>query len=643
MRDKLYITPEQAAELYHVNRWGNGFFSINANGDLCVQPEKRADGPRINIGEVIEEMKSKGITLPVVIRFHDVLRSQVRMLNTTFRRVIEEIGYEGRYVGVYPVKVNQMREVVEEIVDAGRPYDYGLEAGSKSELLAVLAYNTNTRSLTVLNGFKDDEYIRLALLGRKLERKVIIVVENYAEFKMIIRQAEAMNVRPLIGLRAKMSVKGHGRWAGSSGERAKFGLTASEMLSGIDLLRRHGLDDCVTLLHFHMGSQISDIRYVKEAVNEGGRIFAELVRMGVNIEYFDVGGGMGVDYDGTRSSTDSSKNYTLEEYASDIVIGLKQICDEANVHHPNIVSESGRHVTAHHSCVITNVIEIKSLQDNHYNTKKITGEHILVTNMRETVEEITPENYQEMFNDAQQYKKDSVEAFKFGVISLEERAKIETLYKQGMDRIADIVEDIAYIPEELQQIDELQSKQFLCNFSVFQSAADSWAIGQLLPIMPVMRLTEQPMAKCTLFDITCDSDGKIDKFIGRDGYEKSLLLHDVRDDEEYYVGVFLTGAYQDVMGDMHNLFGRLNEVHVYCDDDDPSDFYIEEIITGSSTRTVLAMMQYNPEIMAHTVKRKIDRQVARGKIQPREGVRLIDFYENCLEGYTYLKRTNSPD
>ncbi|OKY74032.1 MAG: arginine decarboxylase [Desulfobulbaceae bacterium DB1] len=636
MLDKRKIINANA-ELYNVLRWGNGFFGINENGHVCVLPEKRDDGPAIDILEVIDEIKSQDIPFPTVIRFHDILRAQVRQLNLTFREAMEESGYQGRFVGVYPIKVNQTREVVEEIIDAGDPFDYGLEAGSKSELMAALALNENRNALTVLNGYKDEEYIRLALLGRKLDRKVIIVVENFSEFEMIIRLSEEMNVSPLIGVRAKLSVQGGGRWAGSSGDRAKFGLTSSEILSGVDLLKRYNMTDCLTLLHFHVGSQIPDIRVLKEAVNEAGRIYADLVLSGLNIEYFDVGGGLGVDYDGSRSSTNSSRNYTLQEYAADIIAVLQQICEQVNIHHPNIVSESGRYVTAHHSCVITNVVNIIHQTSDSFNTDKTAGEHILVGNMRESAGDLTMENYQEIYNDVQQIKLDSIQAFKLGVISLEERAKIETIYWKIIGQIRDVMKRADFVPKELQQIDELRASQYLCNFSVFQSAADTWAISQLLPIMPVMRLDEIPGERCSIADITCDSDGKIDKFIAKNGYDESLLLHDLKKDEDYFIGLFLTGAYQDVMGDMHNLFGRLNEVHVYCDDDDPSDFYIEEVIKGASAQNVLATMQYSPEIMARSIKRKIDRQVHRGTIQPREGVKLIDFYESCLEGYTYLK------
>lgn len=623
-------------EPYNVDSWGSGYFATNEKGHLCVLPEKKEGGPKIDFMQVISEIQEQGIPFPIVLRFHDVLRAQVQLLNTTFAESISEHGYQGRFYGVYPIKVNQMREVVEEIIDAGHPFDHGLEAGSKSELLACLAYNKNSESLTVLNGYKDEEYIRLALLGRKLDRKIIIVVESFSEFELIIRLSKEMQADPIIGIRTKLAVRSSGRWANSSGDRAKFGLTCSEIVEGVELLQRNGMTNCLKLLHFHVGSQIPDIRIVKEAITEAGRIYANLAQSGIAIDYFDVGGGLGIDYDGSRSTGDSSRNYTLAEYAADIVSGLQQICDEMGVPHPHIVSESGRYITAHHSCVITNVISTIHQASNPCRTEVKENEHILLSNIRESAELLKLENCQEIFNDIQQYKEETIAAFRLGVICLVERAKIETLYWQIIGRIDVMLAALDFIPEEMQQIEELKASQYLCNFSVFQSAADTWAISQILPIMPLMRLNEEPGERCSLADITCDSDGKITRFIAKDGYDQSLLLHSLNPGENYYIGLFLTGAYQDVMGDMHNLFGRLNEVHIYCDDDDPDDFYIEEVIRGTSSQQVLATMQYSPEIMARSIKKQIDNQIKQGTILPREGVGLIDFYESCLQGYTYL-------
>ena len=631
-------TTEDAERTYFVKSWGDGYFDINEEGNLSVSPDGEGQKKHIDIYKVVQEMKVQGIKFPAVIRFQDVVRSQVRTLCRTFRATIEQANYEGRYLGVYPVKVNQMREVVEEIVDAGAPFDFGLEAGSKAELLSVLALNSNERSITILNGYKDEDYMRLALIGIKLGRKMIVVIEKFTEIGKLLTIAKEMNVEPLIGLRSKMSIKGRGKWAGSTGDRAKFGLTTSEIIMAVELLKEHNLSHCLKLFHFHVGSQIVDIRAVKEAINEGARLYTKLYQMGINLEYFDVGGGLGIDYDGSKSTNESSRNYSLSEYTSDVVYGLKEICDLENVPHPNIISESGRFITAHHSCVITNVIGVVEPALSDFNTKKVTGEHHFVQNMRELSEELKDDNFQEVNNEAIALKENALDAFRFGILSLEERAKIETLFWRISHRIFATLKDKDFIPDELYDLKDQIAPQYLCNFSVFQSAADSWAIDQLLPIVPIHKLNQKPERLATIVDITCDSDGKIDNFIDRDeGISKTLSLHAIKPGEEYYVGIFLTGAYQDVMGDMHNLYGRLNEVHVYNDDEDPENFYIEEVITGNSAADVLKMMQYNPEYMALQVKKAIDRRVSQGKIVAREGVKLVDFYEDCLVGYTYLK------
>ncbi|MEN9359635.1 MAG: hypothetical protein RL095_1170 [Verrucomicrobiota bacterium] len=622
---------------YNVSRWGDGFFHINDKGNLCVLAERRVDGPTIDISEVIEEMIAQKIEFPAVIRFQDILRAQVKNLNKAFRNAIEDNNYRGRYCGVFPIKVNQMREVVEEVVDAGAPYDYGLEAGSKPELLTVLAYNTNRNSLTVLNGYKDRDFMRLALLANKLGRKCILVIENFSEVAQLISVSKEMGIKPMVGLRAKLAIQSKGKWASSSGDRAKFGLTLPEIVSAVRTFKDAGMSDCLKLLHFHIGSQIADIAVVKQAVSEGARIYAKLHKMGCALEYFDAGGGLAVDYDGTRSTNDSSRNYRVDEYAADIVHGLKQICDQEGVPHPNIVTESGRAITAHHSCVITNVVDTIRSADDGFDTRAVTGEHMLVTNMRESEDSLNGDNFQEVFNDVSQIKGDSNNAFKLGILTLEERAKIEAMYFRTIGKIARLLKTKDFVPEDLQGLESLGANHYLCNFSVFQSTADIWAIDQILPVVPISRLHEEPTENCSLVDITCDSDGKIDQFINGDGIGDSLRLHSVEPGKPYYVGLFLTGAYQDVMGDSHNLFGRLNEVHVYADDDDPSDFYIEEIIRGSSSESVLATMQYHPTFMAQTVKKEIDRLVTQQKLPPREAVKLSDFYEKCLKDYTYLK------
>ncbi|WP_440877194.1 biosynthetic arginine decarboxylase [Thalassotalea sp. PLHSN55] len=639
------LTPwsiDDAENTYHVKRWGNGYFEIGASGDIHVIPRYDQPDLKINLREVVEEINTSGIQLPVVVRFHDILRSQVELLNETFRDTIRAANYEGQYFGVFPVKVNQMREVIEEIVDAGSRYNYGLEAGSKPELIAALAYNTNKNSLTVLNGYKDEEYLRLALLGLKIDRNMIIVIEKYSELIKLIELSKKLNVKPVIGLRVKMMVKGRGKWEHSSGERAKFGLSIAEILNAVAYLEAEGLTECIKLLHFHIGSQLTDIRAIKEAVQEASLIYSKLVKQGVPIEYVDVGGGLAIDYDGSQSTNDSSCNYSLSEYVSDIVYGFKQNCDLESVPHPHLVSESGRAITAHHSCVITNVIGEIHPSGTQYSTRKSTGEHIIVSNIRELEQDLLDseqnDNHQEIYNDVVQLKSQAMQAFKLGIFTLDELAKVETMYWRILNLIQQQMQEVDFIPEDLNDISQMLSSQYLANFSVFQSAADSWAIDQVLPIIPISRLNEKPSKLCSIVDITCDSDGKIDKFIGQESIADNIPMHALKADEDYFIGLFLTGAYQDVMGDMHNLFGRLNEVHIVSYDDDPKDFYIEEVVKGSSVDNVLSTMQYTPAIMAQVIKKDIDVQIARGKIKPREGVNLIDFYEDCLDGYTYLKQ-----
>jgi arginine decarboxylase len=632
-------TTSDANDIYQISRWGEEYFSVSDRGDLCVNPHKgMKGGPVINMMEVIEEMKNKNVAFPAVIRFHDILRSQVVDLNKTFRSLIEEAKFTGSYFGVYPIKVNQMREVVEEIVDAGAPFNYGLEAGSKPELIAALAMNTNQNSLTVVNGYKDRDLLRLALLGNQLGRKVIVVVEKYTELIDLMKISAEIGVEPMIGLRAKIATKSSGKWASSGGDYAKFGLTITEILQAVKYLKSINKAHCLKLFHFHIGSQIPDIKTIKDSINEGARIYAKLYKEGARLEFFDVGGGVGVNYDGTRSNSPSSINYTTRDYVADVVYILKQVCDLEDVPHPNIVSESGRAITAHHSCVVTQVFGALEIgETTNFNTDKVVSENILVTNMRDLSSDLSEKNYQDVYNDATKLKEESISAFKFGILTLDERAKLETLFWKICKKIVTFASLDEYAPDEILQLKSQMASQYLCNLSIFQSAPDTWAIGQILPVLPIHKLHEKPTELCTLIDITCDSDGKIDTFLSADGPTNTVPLHKLTG-EDYYIGLFMTGAYQDIMGDNHNCFGRLNEVHIFCDDDDPTDFYIEEVIFGNQASTVLSSLQYNPETMAQTLKASIDTMVKRGKIRPREGVDLTDFYEACLKSYTYLKK-----
>lgn len=630
-------TSKDSLETYQIERWGDGYFGVNKGGDLCVYPNKSAKGPVINIAEVIKEAENEGLKLPAVFRFHDILHSQVKTLNKTFAATIKTAKYQGKYCGVYPTKVNQLREVIEEIVEAGSEFDYGLEAGSKAELLAALAYNTNKNSLTILNGYKDREYMQLAMLGTTIGKKVVIVIEKLSEVFTILDLAKEFGTTPLLGVRAKLNSKAGGKWSESSGEHAKFGLSVTEIIELIDILKAEDKLEYLKLFHFHVGSQIPDIRTIKECITEGARIYTNLVQMGVDLEYFDVGGGVGINYDGSRSSSGSSTNYSLSDYVGDVVYILRDICDVTEVPHPNIVSETGRAVAAHHSCVITKVFgEVKLNQHKKVVSKVNDDDHLLLRNIKLLFNELSGKNYQDVYNDASLIKEEVIAAFKLGVLNLQERSLAETLYWNICHKIIEMVEGEPHVPNEIRLLKSSLADKYLCNFSLFQSAPDSWAIGQILPIVPISRLNEYPDRECTLADITCDSDGKVNCFLSEEGPASTLPIHTLRPNEDYHIGFFLTGAYQDIMGDMHNLFGRLNEAHVFCDDEDPTDFYIEEIVQGNSAAQVLEIMQYNSTEMSTKVKKEVDLAIKQGRIKPRNGVKLIDFYEQCLRGYTYL-------
>lgn len=641
MRDKFdNWSIEDAINTYQVDRWSEGYFSINDLGELIALPNKNNNGPKISIPKVIEEMKKKGIGFPCVIRFHDILRSQITQINQIFNKVISNAHFDGNYFGVFPIKVNQLREVIEEVVDVGSQYNYGLEAGSKAELLTVLAYNQSQESLTICNGYKDIEYLQLACLGSKIGSKVVIVIEKYSELPMLLKVMDDMEVEPIIGIRAKLSSKGSGKWSDSTGENAKFGLSIPEILEVVDLLKKQNKIHLLELFHFHSGSQIPDIRTIKDSLTEAARIYTDLIKLDAPIKYFDVGGGVGLNYDGSRSNCHSSTNYTLEDYVGDVVYILKDICDDAQVPHPNIVSETGRAVAAYHSCVITNVFgRIELAKDKTNNITTNDSDHLIIRNIKILLKDLNHANYQDIYNDACILKEDAINAFKLGILNLNERAQVENMYWSICHLIMSMTENEKYVPSEIKKLKYNLSDKYLCNFSLFQSAPDSWAIQQILPILPIKRLDEKPTIEATLADITCDSDGKINHFLGPHGHRPTIPLHKLDQNEEYPIGLFLTGAYQDTMGDMHNLFGRLNEVHVFADNDKdhPSDFYIEEIIQGQSVADVLDIMQYSPQDMCRMIKIRIDGLIKKGEIKPRTGVKLNDFYEASIHGYTYLE------
>jgi len=623
----------QSAELYGFSRWGAGHFHANAEGLVTVDP--LADGRKIVIRDVIDEAIEDGLKAPFVIRFQDLLRYQVEQINRHFNAAIKEEGYDGRYRGVFPIKVNQLREVVEEIVDAGSEFDYGLEAGSKPELVIALAMHEGEDRLLICNGYKDQDYIRLALLGRRLGKQIIIVVEQLSELDNIIEIAEETGVEPLIGFRAKLLTRGEGKWATSTGDGAKFGLNTAEILLAAQKLQKAKLTSSLRLLHFHIGSQVPNILTIKNAVVEASRFYCQLAKMGFPMGIIDVGGGLGIDYDGSRTNFESSMNYSMAQYARDVVANIRDICVAENVTLPDITSESGRAVVAPHSMLVVEVFERISKRESLSLKQKPKHKHKVVKDLEALVKNSPPLGRLERYHDAVQRKEEAFQLFNLGYLDLENRAAAESCFWQVCHELAAETQESGYVPEELHGLTKLLADQYVCNFSVFQSLLDHWALNQLFPIAPLHRLDEKPSVNATLVDITCDSDGKIDTFIDLEDTSNHLPLHPLNG-KPYYLGVFLTGAYQDIMGDLHNLFGRVNEVHVFLEDDEENGFYIEETLSGSRIRDVIQGVQYSHVDLARKIKKQIDAATRRDEIKPREGIRWLDFYEGVMETKTYL-------
>ena len=628
-----------ARTLYNIDRWGAGYFDINADGNVIATP-LRDKGAAVKISDIIEEARGRGLKFPLLIRFQDILRDRVAHLNLAFRSSIAEFAYKGNYRGVFPIKVNQLREVVEEILDAGKAFNFGLEVGSKPELYAGMALQDQPGGLIICNGYKDAAFIKLALQGIKLGKRVIMVVEKLEELRHIITVSKLIGIEPLIGIRARLLSKGAGKWAESGGENAKFGLSTAELLAAAELLRAEKLTHSFKLLHFHIGSQVPDILTVKKAVQEASRFYAKLHKMGFPIEFLDVGGGLGVDYDGSRSAFDSSTNYSLQEYTNDIVYYISDVCNAEGVPHPDIVSESGRALVAHHSVLVVEVFGSIDKARQEIEFQYGPDEHRLVKEMLEIRENLEKLNKLEAFHDALERKEDAHQMFTLGVLELPEKAKIETLYWDISKAVVATFRGQAYIPEEIRKLEDSLSEQYLCNFSVFQSLLDHWALGQLFPIMPVHRLLERPTREGTLVDITCDSDGCINKFIDLRDVRDTLPLHELRQgtsgQEPYYLGFFLMGAYQDIMGDLHNLFGRVNEVHVFLEPDEPCGYYVEEVIEGNTISQCLTSVQYDEGELKRQMKAQVDAAIRSDKLKPTEGMRLLDDYERGLKEYTYL-------
>lgn len=632
---------QSARDLYNIHRWGAKYFDINDAGHVVARPLQDV-GTAVDITDVIEEAKARGLKFPLLIRFQDILRHRVESINLAFRNSITEFNYQGKYRGVFPIKVNQLREVVEEILDAGKPFDFGLEVGSKPELFAGLALQNQVGSLIICNGYKDCDFIRMALLGIKLGKKVIMVVEKLEELRQIISVSKQFGVEPLVGIRARLLAKGAGRWAGSGGENAKFGLSTAELLAAAELLKAENLAHCFKLVHFHIGSQVPDILTVKKAVQEAARFYAKLQKMGFNIEYLDVGGGLGVDYDGSRSAFDSSTNYSLQEYTNDIVYYIADVCNAEKVPHPDIISESGRAIVAHHSVLIVEVFGAIGKTRPDIEFQYGDEEHPIVRELFDIRKNLAKLNKLEAYHDALERRDDAQHMFTLGMMDLPDKAKIENLYWEIGAAVVASFKGQAYVPEEIRKLEDSLGDQYLCNFSVFQSLLDHWALGHLFPIMPVSRLDERPLREATLVDITCDSDGQVNKFIDLRDVRDTLPLHElIRKNgngmvEPYYLGFFLMGAYQDIMGDLHNLFGRVNEVHVFLDPDEPTGYYVEEIIEGSTIVQTLASVQYDENELKRQMKAQIDEAIKSDRMKPSEGMRLLDDYERGLKAYTYL-------
>lgn len=637
---------EEASYVYHVDRWGDDYFFINDRGHAAVRPVYQ-DAQSIDIYEVVQEVRDRGIQLPCLIRFQDLLKTRVIELNEAFTKAITEFNYENVYRGVYPIKVNQLHEVVEEIIDAGEPYDFGLECGSKAELLACLAHLHRDNMLLVCNGYKDQTMLRLMMAGRQLGKNVLPVLEKRREFDDLMAAAEAMQVRPAFGVRVRLSSQGSGRWAESAGEHSKFGISLPKILELVDLLKKRDLSDSFQLLHFHLGSQISDILNVKAAVKEAARVYAKLIRMGLKIQYLDLGGGLGVSYEGTRSGRDHAINYTLQEYVNGVVYTVKEVCDAEDVPHPILVSESGRSLTAYHSVLVVGVLGATTRESEEEKNHQLTPVAISEDD-HETVRELGELNtgmngemelsqVMEVYHDAKQQRQEANLLFSLGYLTLEEKAKVEQLFWRVNGKIATRIEglDQEDVPEELRKLPLLLTDQYLCDFSIFQSILDHWAIDQVFPIMPLHRLDERPLRRGTLHDLTCDSDGKVDMFIDVAGVKPYLELHSVEKDESYLLGFFLMGAYQDILGDMHNLFGRVNEVHVYADQEEPSGFYIEKAIKGTTVEEVVQLVQYFPADLRKRMDRIIQQQVRGTNLRAVEGVRIMEQYNAALGEQTY--------
>ena len=624
---------EDSAELYNINGWGLKYFSINDKGHVAVTP--REGSASVDLKELMDELQVRDVTSPVLLRFPDILDNRIEKISKCFQQAADEYGYTAKNFIIYPIKVNQMRQVVEEIVSHGKKFNIGLEAGSKPELHAVLAINTDENSLIICNGYKDENYVELALLAQKMGRRIFLVVEKLNELRLIADISKRLKIRPNIGIRIKLASSGSGKWEESGGDGSKFGLNSSELLEALDFLEKAKMTDCLKLIHFHIGSQITKIRRIKNALKEASQFYVQLQNMGFHVEFVDIGGGLGVDYDGTRSSSsESSRNYSIQEYVNDSVSALVDACAKNNLPQPNIITESGRSLTAHHSVLVFEVLETTSLPI--WDEKEELGEnpHELVDELYKIWDNMNQPRLLESWHDALQIREEALDLFGLGLLDLRTRAQIEQLFWSVAREVNEIASDMKHAPEELRKISKLLPDKYFCNFSLFQSLPDSWSIDQLFPIMPISRLDERPDRTATIQDITCDSDGKINNFISSHGANSHLAVHALNNKEPYYIGVFLVGAYQEILGDMHNLFGDTNAVHVSVYKD---RYEIDQVIDGETVAEVLDYVQFSPKKLVRSVETWVTSSMKAGIITPEEGREFLSNYRSGLYGYTYLE------
>ena len=626
-------TIEDSKELYNIKGWGASYFGINEAGHVYVTPCK--DNNQLDLCEIMDELVLRDVTPPVLLRFPDILDNRIEKISSCFEIAKQEYNYEGENFIIYPIKVNQMQPVVEEIISHGRKFNLGLEAGSKPELHAVIAVQCQSDSLIICNGYKDQSYIELALLAQKMGKRIFIVVEKLNEIDIIAKAAKKLNVMPNIGIRIKLASTGSGKWAESGGDASKFGLTASELLQALEKLDEKGLHDCLRLIHFHIGSQITKIRRIQTALTEAAQYYANLRKMGYNVDFVDCGGGLGVDYDGTRSSnSESSVNYSIQEYVNDCVSTFVDAANKHGIPHPNIITESGRNVAAHHSMLIINVLETASLPEMSEEFEAKETDHQLVRELYKIWDNLNSRNMLEDWHDAEQIREESLELFSHGMVDLKTRAEIEAMYWSVCHEINTLSKGMKHVPDELRNLDKLLADKYFCNFSLFQSLPDSWAIDQLFPVIPIQRLNERPTRKATLQDITCDSDGKIANFVSEGRTSHVLPVHTLRRGEPYYLGVFLVGAYHEILGDLHNLFGDTNAVHLSVKD---GSYHIDQIIDGETVEEVLDYVQYNPKRLVRQLEIWVSKSVKAGKITLEEGKEFLSNYRSGLYGYTYLE------